>query len=318
MSKRLRGAIAQAAADLLYRREADGIVSAKRRAARDLGLRFQPRDLPSNRAVHSRYEALVRALASDAMLPTARAAALEALRWQRRWREWRPRVAQHAADPRKWELQLFAIDRDAPLAVARRERLDYRLDDAGEPWRVALGAPAGLALLHAAPLGPLTPGWLAEDQHAAALAAADPAGNLEDELLGLGGGPERFAALASALRALEDQEELAAGLAAFAQLRRTAPHDEELLTAALLHAFGPDEDGCEIAEALGELLTDRTRWLLAAAAAETLTARGCPTPADWDDAAALRHAAAATARGATLDEALTTLAALDGAAGASP
>src|SRR5258708_1823283 len=132
--RRLRARIAVEAARLLFSREETEYIRAKRKAARILGFRFKPDDLPSNREVRGRLEEIAAAVGARPIVPKPRDVLLEALRWIRRLSVFHPRLVWPPPDPGAadvdFELRLFAADSEEPLALLRRERVDYTVQPA--------------------------------------------------------------------------------------------------------------------------------------------------------------------------------------------
>jgi predicted nucleotidyltransferase len=91
---RLRRQIAYLAAQLMYRREESEYFTAKRKAARQLGLeyRFRPADLPSNREIRDEIQALARMHEGPKRLETLQDMRVEALRLMRHLARFRPRL----------------------------------------------------------------------------------------------------------------------------------------------------------------------------------------------------------------------------------
>jgi predicted nucleotidyltransferase len=91
---RVRWQIARLAASLMYRREESEYFTAKRKAARQLGLdpRGHPRDLPSNAEVREQVQVLADLYEGDQRLADLLAMRLDALRLMRRLEPFRPRL----------------------------------------------------------------------------------------------------------------------------------------------------------------------------------------------------------------------------------
>src|SRR5688572_8022544 len=92
--ERTRQKIAFLAAQLMYEREESEYFTAKRKAARRLGVeyRFRPRDLPSNREIRDQIQALARFYEGDKRRENLRAMRLDALRLMRKLTAFRPRL----------------------------------------------------------------------------------------------------------------------------------------------------------------------------------------------------------------------------------
>jgi hypothetical protein len=97
--KRLRSRIADEAARLLHQKDEQEFIRAKRKAARLLGFRFKPRDLPSNREISHRLERMEAETGPPIRLPTKRQLAVEGLRWLRRFETYSPRLGWPIKEP---------------------------------------------------------------------------------------------------------------------------------------------------------------------------------------------------------------------------
>jgi hypothetical protein len=89
--ERIRRQIALLAARLMYERQESEYFTAKRKAARQLGVeyRFRPKDLPSNAEIREQIQSLACLYEGDARRENLKAMRLEALRsvaLSRRWR----------------------------------------------------------------------------------------------------------------------------------------------------------------------------------------------------------------------------------------
>src|SRR3954449_9119284 len=91
---RIRRQIAFLAAQLMYRRSETEYFTAKRKAARQLGLeyRFRPADLPSNREIRDHIQAMARMHEGPKRLEHLRDMRVEALRLMRKLARYRPRL----------------------------------------------------------------------------------------------------------------------------------------------------------------------------------------------------------------------------------
>ena len=183
-------------------------------------------------------------------------------------------------------------------------------------------------------------GWVPEEQlpshdeiRREVTRGSDPAGGLA-HLAG-----DRFDRIAELVRVLENVKQdpikhpegdvLEHTLQVFDRVHEERPFDEELLTAALVHEVGrPIDRANQVAagiEALGDLVTPRTRWLLEsleaahAHADNTLGLRARHRLEEHPDYDSLRLLESADRRGhvrsgeaPTLEEAIAILRALDG------
>ncbi len=91
---RIRRQIAFLAAQLMYQRLETEYFTAKRKAARQLGVeyRFRPADLPTNREIRDQIQAMARMQEGDKRLDHLRDMRIEALRLMRKLTRFRPRL----------------------------------------------------------------------------------------------------------------------------------------------------------------------------------------------------------------------------------
>ena len=106
--ERIRRQVALLAARLMYERQESEYFTAKRKAARQLGVeyKFRPGDLPSNREIRDQIQALANVYEGSSRTDDLRSMRLEALRMMRLLAVFRPRqcvaktrVTDHACDP---------------------------------------------------------------------------------------------------------------------------------------------------------------------------------------------------------------------------
>src|SRR3954466_8528586 len=92
--ERIRRQIAFLAAQLMYQRTETEYFSAKRKAAKQLGLeyRFRPGDLPSNSEIRDQIQAMARIHEGPKRLEHLREMRVEALRLMRKLARFRPRL----------------------------------------------------------------------------------------------------------------------------------------------------------------------------------------------------------------------------------
>jgi hypothetical protein len=325
--RRLRARIAEEAARLLYSHEETEYLRAKRKAARILGFRFKPDDLPSNREVRGRLEEIAATFGARPVVPKPREVLLEALRWLRRLSAFHPRLVWPPPEPGSadvdFELRVFVTDIQEVLASLKRERFDYAVQPARSvPGKLeAMCIPVHIVGRHPArfficpleqqadpPLS-LTTGEPIRlvDEHGleAELAQQGAGADLESELLGIEGQEDRFDALQLLLTQLEDvrSRDQTAGdalhhaLQVFDLAVLERPYDEEFLTAALLHDVGslsdPNDPTADSAEILEGLATHRTLWLIAHLADDPPARPRDASDDDWDDLQLLRDLEAA-------------------------
>src|SRR3954453_19277683 len=91
---RIRSQIALLAARLMYERQESEYFTAKRKAARQLGVdsRYRPKDLPSNAEIREQIQSLACLYEGDARRANLKAMRLEALRMMRLLVRFRPRL----------------------------------------------------------------------------------------------------------------------------------------------------------------------------------------------------------------------------------
>ena len=91
---RIRRQIALLAARLMYDRQESEYFTAKRKAARQLGVeyRYRPKDLPSNREIREQIQALANLHEGERRQENLRAMRLEALRMMRLLCQFRPKL----------------------------------------------------------------------------------------------------------------------------------------------------------------------------------------------------------------------------------
>src|SRR3982750_3701566 len=92
--ERIRRQIAFLAAQLMYHRTETEYFTAKRKAARQLGVeyRYRPADLPTNREIRDQIQAMARMYEGSKRLVPLRDMRVEALRLMRRLARFRPRL----------------------------------------------------------------------------------------------------------------------------------------------------------------------------------------------------------------------------------
>lgn len=126
---RIRQQIALLAARLMYDRTESEYFTAKRKAARQLGLdyRFKPHDLPSNAEIRDQIQALANLYEGDARTNNLRAMRLAGLRMMRLLAQFRPRLigstlTGHTRAGSDIDIHVFANSESSVTAI---------LDDAG-------------------------------------------------------------------------------------------------------------------------------------------------------------------------------------------
>jgi hypothetical protein len=300
--ERIRRQIAFLAAQLMYSRTETEYFTAKRKAARQLGVkyRFRPGDLPTNREIRDQIQAMTRMHEGDRRLVHLRDMRVEALRLMRTLARFRPRLigsvcTGHVRRGSDIDLHVFS-DSLAPVTDALDEhalaydvehkrvikhaeervfthvhvfdRYTYELtvypeDKAHYVFKSSI---TGKAIERAS---------IAELE--ALLKAEDPAIDLEREVEHLEDHIDRFELYRMLLQPLEgvkqspkhhpEGDALYHSLQVFELARDERPYDEELLLAALLHDVGkaidPADHVTAALQALEGTITDRTAFLIA-------------------------------------------------------
>jgi hypothetical protein len=92
--ERIRRQIALLAARLMYERQESEYFTAKRKAARQMGVeyRFRPKDLPSNREIRDQIQALANLYEGEKRIENLKSMRIEALRLMRLLSSFRPRL----------------------------------------------------------------------------------------------------------------------------------------------------------------------------------------------------------------------------------
>lgn len=293
MRKALREQIAAEAARLLLAGRESEWPRAKRSAARRLGYRFKPHDLPSNHEVREQWRRLEEIVHAESAVPPIRAWSLLALEVMRVLWMYRPRwlgelptpgselrgvdVAVFALDPNSVEERLKTLPHLGSPRLARMPEPSVDGSLARLDWpkmnqvRVTVYDPASAERKRIS--GKATSSLEEVEE---ALKAQAPGADLEAELVGLDPRSDRFATYSLLLGLLEDVEQSTSahpeGDALFHSLQvfdlavLERPCDEEFLSAALLHDVGKSVEGTDHTthglELLDGLITRRTRWLI--------------------------------------------------------
>ena len=332
--RRLRGRIADEAARLLHEKQEQEFVRAKRKAARLLGFRFKPRDLPSNREISHRLDRMEAEVGPPIRLPTSRQLAVEGLRWLRRFADKHPRLGwplkPAGSSAAFLDIHLVTDDEESVLAELQRDRLDYEVHQERAGLEGRRGVPVFVRSRWPVRffVYPSSVPSIENDQHSLDRTALEtellrerPSADLDAELIGLHDGSERLQYFRLLLLQLEEMHpaDEAAGdllhhaLQAFDRAAAERPYDEEFMTAALLHDVGRiGEDENESAEdLLTGVVTNRTLWLIQHLDDEGMTAAAAPSDDDWRDLELLREIVSDSsipgAKTRSLDEALTEL-----------
>src|SRR6478735_2848842 len=130
--ERIRRQIAIIAARLMYAREESEYFTAKRKAARQMGVdfRFRPKDLPSNAEIREQIGALANVYEGESRQDNLMQMRLEALRMMRRLDAFRPRLigsvlTGHTRKGSDIDLHIFSDHRSAIVTVLEDERIAH-------------------------------------------------------------------------------------------------------------------------------------------------------------------------------------------------
>ncbi|HET6248497.1 MAG TPA: HD domain-containing protein [Tepidisphaeraceae bacterium] len=132
---RIRRQIALLAARLMYERQEKEYFTAKRKAARQLGLdhRHHPKDLPSNREIRDQIQALANLYEGDKRREKLRDMRIEALRMMRLLSPFRPRLIgsvltghiRHGSDI---DLHVFSNNHSSVTAILDEQNYRYTIE----------------------------------------------------------------------------------------------------------------------------------------------------------------------------------------------
>ncbi|HEX8915488.1 MAG TPA: HD domain-containing protein [Humisphaera sp.] len=300
--ERVRQQIALIAARLMYAREEREYFTAKRKAARQLGVdhRFRPKDLPSNAEIRDQILRLAECYEGDRRRDRLRDMRLAALRMLRLLSAFRPRLigsvlTGHIRQGSDIDLHVFSDDSHSVTAVLRQEQLPFtverkRVIKQGEErvfTHVRTHDRFDFELtVYAAdkvnyPFKSSITGRTIERATAAELEALlkqeDPTIDLESAVTQLSDVADRFELYRLLLEPLAEVKQnpkwhpegdaLYHSLQVFELARDRVPWDEELLLAALLHDVGkaidPHDHVAAGLAALEGTVTDRTMFLIA-------------------------------------------------------
>ncbi len=300
--QRIRRQIAFLAAQLMYHRTESEYFTAKRKAAKQLGLeyRFRPGDLPSNAEIRDQIQAMARIHEGPKRLDHLRDMRVEALRLMRKLARFRPRLigsvwtghVRHGSDI---DIHIFsdsqAIVTDTlddyalPYEVEKKRIVKYgeervfthiHVDDRF-PYELTLYPEDKVHYVFKSSItgGPIERASIAELEDA--LKAEDPEIDLDFEVDRVEDHVDRFELYRLLLRPLEgvkqspkyhpEGDALYHSLQVFELARDGRGYDEEFLLAALLHDVGkaidPSDHVLAGLQALEGTITERTETLIA-------------------------------------------------------
>jgi predicted nucleotidyltransferase len=299
---RVRQQIALMAARLMSSREEREYYTAKRKAARQLGVdhRFRPRDLPSNSEIREQILRLAECYEGDTRQRDLRDMRLAALRMMRRLTAFRPRLigsvlTGHIRRGSDIDLHVFSDDSYSVTAVLHDERLPFtverkRVIKHGEErifthvrvserfeFELTVYAVEKVNYPFKSSITSKTIERASVAELEALLKADDPQIELDDDAMEAAESLDRFSLYKLLLEPLADVRQNAAhhpegdalyhSLQVFELARDRYPWDEEFLLAALLHDVGKAIDPADhVAAALAALegqIPDRTAFLIA-------------------------------------------------------
>jgi hypothetical protein len=300
--QRIRRQIAFLAAQLMYQRSETEYFTAKRKAAKQLGVeyRFRPADLPTNSEIRDQIQSMARMHEGEGRLVRLREMRIEALRLMRKLARFRPRLigsvwtghVRHGSDidihvfSDSLALVVDALDEAGLSHEVEKKRIvkfgeervfthihvpdryNYELtlygeDKIGYNFKSSITGKA----IEKASIADLE----------AALAAEDPEGDLDSEVERVEDHIDRFELYRMLLQPLEGVKQSAKyhpegdalyhSLQVFELAREERGFDEEFLLAALLHDVGkaidPRDHVAAGLQALEGTITERTTTLIA-------------------------------------------------------
>ena len=300
--ERIRRQLAFLAAQLMYQRSESEYFTAKRKAAKQLGVehRFRPADLPSNAEIRDQIQALARMHEGPKRLDVPREMRLEALRMMRKLARFRPRLigsvwTGHVRRGSDIDLHVFSDSLSLVTDVLDEHGLAY---DVERKRIVKFGEERVFTHVHLDDRFPFELTIYPEDKAhyafkssitgkaierasiaelEAFLKAEDPDVDLDFEVERVEDHVDRFELYRLLLRPLEgvkqnpkyhpEGDALYHSLQVFELAREERGYDEEFILAALLHDVGkaidPSDHVAAGLQALEGTITPRTRTLIA-------------------------------------------------------
>ena len=300
--ERIRRQIAFLAAQMMYQRSESEYFTAKRKAAKQLGVeyRFRPADLPSNAEIRDQIQAMARMHEGPKRLDVLREMRLEALRMMRKLARFRPRLigsvwTGHVRKGSDIDLHVFSDSLALVTDVLDEHGLAY---DVEHKRIVKFGEERVFTHVHLDDRFPFELTIYPEDKAhyafkssitgkaierasigelEASLKAEDPGLDLDFEVERVEDHVDRFELYRLLLRPLEgvkqdpryhpEGDALYHSLQVFELAREERGYDEEFLLAALLHDVGKAIDPADhVAAGLQSLegtITPRTETLIA-------------------------------------------------------
>ncbi|APW62755.1 HD domain-containing protein [Paludisphaera borealis] len=300
--ERIRRQIAFLAAQLMYHRTESEYFTAKRKAAKQLGVeyRFRPADLPSNAEIRDQIQAMARIHEGPKRLDHLRDMRFEALRLMRKLARFRPRLigsvwTGHVRQGSDIDIHIFSDSQAIVTDVLQEFGLEYEVEhkrivkygeervfthihiDDRFPYELTLYPEDKVHYVFKSSITgqPIERASIAELE--AALKAENPDVDLDFEVERVEDQIDRFELYRMLLRPLEgvkqspkhhpEGDALYHSLQVFELARDERGYDEEFLLAALLHDVGKAIDPADHVvaglQALEGTITQRTETLIA-------------------------------------------------------
>jgi predicted HD phosphohydrolase/predicted nucleotidyltransferase len=300
--ERVRRQIAHLAAQMMYQRTETEYFTAKRKAARQLGLesRYRPGDLPSNKEIRDEIQMLARLYEGPKRQVHLRDMRVEALRMMRKLARFKPRLigsvwTGHVRTGSDIDIHIFSDSLGLVAAALDEQGLTY---DVERKRIIKHNEERHFTHVHVVDRFPFELTLYPEDKlhytfkssitgkaiERASIAELeeflrneDPEANLDQEVESLEDSIDRFELYRMLLQPLEgvkqspryhpEGDALYHSLQVFELARAERPYDEEFLLAALLHDVGkaidPADHVTAAIQSLEGAVTDRTMDLIA-------------------------------------------------------
>jgi hypothetical protein len=299
--RKSRMAIASRAASLMYEGLEKEYFSAKRKAAKQMGIdyRYRPGDLPSNSEIRDQVQSLARLMEGDERFEVLRSMRLAALSLMRKLARFRPRLigsvwTGHIRKESDIDIHLFSDNVSSVTDILDDEGLTHeterkRVIKHGEErifthihvyddyeYELTLYASDKAHYVFKSSITGKAIERASIRELEEFLQNEKPDSNLEDELMNSEEMMNPYELYDLLLRPLErvkqspkyhpEGDALYHSLQVFELARRERPYDEEFILAALLHDVGkaidPYDHVYAALEALNDLITDRTFFLI--------------------------------------------------------
>ena len=300
--ERIRRQLAFLAAQMMYHRTESEYFTAKRKAAKQLGVeyRYRPGDLPSNKEIRDQIQVMARIHEGPKRLEHLRDMRLDALRLMRRLARFRPRLigsvrTGHVRKGSDIDIHIFCDSQALVTDTLDELGLQY---DVQHKRIVKYGEERTFTHIHVYDNHNYELTLYPEDKAhyvfkssitgkaierasiaelEALLLEENPELNLDEEVERLEDHIDRFALFRMLLEPLEgvkqspkyhpEGDALYHSLQVFELAREERPYDEEFLLAALLHDVGkaidPSDHVTAALDALEGAVSERTAWLIA-------------------------------------------------------